>query len=180
MPVGRKPKPTALKVLQGNPGKRKLNKREPQPSGVATCPSHLDAGAKAEWKRVAKELKSIGLLTSVDRAAMAAYCCVYSRWAEAEKKIQKFGTVISSPKSGFPIANPHVSISNTALDLMRKFCVEFGLTPASRTRLQVEPASGADPFAEFMQEIGANDPIDDSSNSGSTTAQADSSDSTQS
>jgi P27 family predicted phage terminase small subunit len=180
MPVGRKNKPTALKILQGNPGKRKLNKHEPQPSGVATCPSHLDAGAKAEWKRVAKELKSIGLLTSVDRAAMGAYCCAYSRWAEAEKQIQKIGTVIRSPKSGFPIANPHVSISNTALDLMRKFCVEFGLTPASRTRLQVEPAGREDPFAEFMAEIGANDPIDDISDSGSTPAQAERSDTAQS
>ena len=29
--AGRKPKPTALKELEGNPGKRKLNKKEPIP-----------------------------------------------------------------------------------------------------------------------------------------------------
>ena len=29
MAVGRKPKPTALKELEGNPGKRKLNRSEP-------------------------------------------------------------------------------------------------------------------------------------------------------
>jgi P27 family predicted phage terminase small subunit len=172
--AGRRPKPTALKILQGNPGKRALNKHEPKPTGVPTCPSHLAAKAKAEWKRIGKELRAVGLLTVVDRAALAAYCTVYARWIDAEEQIQKFGTVIKSPKSGFPIANPYVGVSNTALDLMRKFCVEFGLTPASRTRLQVEPASGTDPFEEFMAEIGANDPIDDSSDSRGTT-QSDSS-----
>ena len=29
--AGRKPKPTALKKLEGNPGKRKLNTKEPMP-----------------------------------------------------------------------------------------------------------------------------------------------------
>ena len=139
-----------------------MNRREPKPTGVPTCPTHLDSVAKREWTRIAKELIAIGLLTSVDRAALAAYCSSYSRWASAEKQIQKFGAVIKSPKSGFPIANPYVGIANTALDLMRKFSVEFGLTPASRSRLQVEPRDGQhDSFEAFMAEIGANDSTDD-------------------
>jgi P27 family predicted phage terminase small subunit len=120
---------------------------------------HLDSGAKKEWKRVSRELTTLGLLTSIDRAALAAYCAAYSRWSAAELSIQKFGTVIKSPKSGFPIQNPYVSVANTALDLMRKFASEFGMTPASRTRLSVEPQGGEhqDPFTAFMQGIGATD-----------------------
>lgn len=162
--VGRKPKPTALRELQGNPGKRPLNKREPKPSGTPTCPSHLDADAKKEWKRISRELTTLGLLTSVDRAALAAYCAAYSRWVAAELNIQKFGTVIKSPKSGFPIQNPYVSVANTALDHLRKFAAEFGLTPASRTRLQVEPRQNqkdSDPFAAFMASIGIDENITD-------------------
>ena len=169
--AGRRPKPTALKELQGNPGKRAINRNEPKPIGVPRCPSHLDDGAKKEWARISKELIAIGLLTSVDRAALAAYCSSYSRWAEAELNIQKFGTVIKSPKSGYPLQNPYVGVANTALDHMRKFGVEFGLTPASRTRLQVEPPDGQkDPFEAFMQEIGADSPITDdvSDSTGST------------
>lgn len=30
--AGRKPKPTAVKKLEGNPGKRKLNSKEPVPA----------------------------------------------------------------------------------------------------------------------------------------------------
>lgn len=159
--AGRKPKPTALKQLNGNPGKRPLNRKEPKFSGTPTCPKHLDKAARAEWKRVSDELSATGLLTTVDRAALAAYCAAWSRWVDAETNIQKFGTVIKSPKSGFPIQNPYVGIANTALDQMRKFAVEFGMTPSSRSRISVTdgPTSG-DPFAEFMASIGGADEID--------------------
>ena len=44
---GRKPKPTALKVLEGNPGKRPLNDHEPiPPKGELKCPSWLLPEAK--------------------------------------------------------------------------------------------------------------------------------------
>jgi len=163
MSVGRRPKPTALKRAQGNPGGRPLSKNEPKPGGTPTCPKHLDKNAKAEWKRISKELTSLGLLTNVDRAALAAYCQCWSRWVSAEEGIAKFGTILKSPKSGFPIQNPHVSIANTALDLLRKFMVEFGLTPSSRSRLTTGTAEPTDSFAEFMagltaEELGADAP----------------------
>jgi P27 family predicted phage terminase small subunit len=159
MSVGRRPKPTALKRAAGNVGHRPLNDKEPKPTGTPTCPKHLDKAAKAEWKRISKELTSLGLLTSVDRAALAAYCQAWSRFITAEEGIARFGLVIKSPKSGFPIQNPFVSISNTALDLMRKFAVEFGLSPASRSRLTTGTAEPTDAFAEFMQTLGADEEV---------------------
>lgn len=152
---GRKPKPTALKILAGNPGKRPLNRNEPHPTGTPTCPKHLDKAAKIEWRRISRELTSLGLLTNVDRTALAAYCAAYSRWANAEEQLQKFGHVIKSPKSGLPIPNPYLSVSNRALDHMRKFGTEFGLTPASRCKLSISsPAKTEDPFETFMRGIG--------------------------
>jgi len=56
MAAGRKRKPTVLKVLEGNPGKRPLNKNGPKPKPVAPkTPKHLNSVAKKEWKRVAAE-----------------------------------------------------------------------------------------------------------------------------
>lgn len=50
---GRKPKPTAMKVLEGNPGKRQLNSKEPKPVKKAPrCPNWLEDEAKKEWKRM--------------------------------------------------------------------------------------------------------------------------------
>jgi hypothetical protein len=67
--VGRLPKPTALKVLSGNPGKRALNKNEPKPGGVPTCPSSLDATAKREWPSLFEREKltqgGLPMITSV-------------------------------------------------------------------------------------------------------------------
>jgi P27 family predicted phage terminase small subunit len=153
--AGRRPKPSALKALAGNPGKRAINTSEPKPTGIPTCPRHLDKEARLEWKRISTELIVLGLLTSVDRAALAGYCVAWSRWVAAELSIQKFGLVIKSPKSGFPIQNPYVSVANTALDQIRKFGIEFGLTPSSRSRLHIDaagqPAKSDDPFTEFMR-----------------------------
>lgn len=85
---GRPPKPTAVKELEGNPGKRPLNKNEPKPKQIAPkCPSWLEPDAKKEWRRLSKELETMGLLTQVDMAAFAGYCQAYARWKEAEEFI---------------------------------------------------------------------------------------------
>ena len=69
---GRKPIPTAIKELEGNPGKRALNIKEPKPKRKAPkCPTWLDNEAKKEWKRTAKQLEQLGILTEVDMAAFA-------------------------------------------------------------------------------------------------------------
>jgi P27 family predicted phage terminase small subunit len=151
--AGRRPKPTVIKELSGNPGKRRLNKSEPGFSAGATCPKHLDKIAKTEWKRLSGDLIASGLLTTVDRAALAAYCDVYSRWVQATTALQIQGLVITSTKSGYPIPNPYVAIANTSLTLMHKFSVEFGFTPSSRSRIHVaQPANTSDdPLMRFMQ-----------------------------
>lgn len=151
--AGRRPKPTALKLLAGNPGRRPLNADEPQPrAGVPDCPSHLDKEAKAEWERISVELELAGLLTQVDRAALAGYCQTWSRWVEASKKIKKFGTVVKSP-SGYPMQSPYFSIEQQAMKQMRSFLVEFGMTPSSRSRLTpTKPAGEADPLGRFLEQ----------------------------
>lgn len=69
---GRKPKPTAVKQLEGNPGKRQLNANEPKPAARApSCPKWLEDDAKKEWRRLAKQMEQLGILTEVDMAAFA-------------------------------------------------------------------------------------------------------------
>jgi P27 family predicted phage terminase small subunit len=134
---GRKPKPTAIKELEGNPGKRPLNKNEPKPENTAPkCPTWLDKEAKKEWRRMSKALEAIGILTKVDGAAFAGYCQAYARWKEAEEFLSKHGTIFKTP-SGYIQQVPQVSIAQAYLKIMKDFCSEFGLTPASRTRLHV-------------------------------------------
>lgn len=86
--VGRKPKPTVIKELEGNPGKRKLNTEEPAPAmDMPACPRWLLSEAKKEWKRLAQIMNRMGVLAEVDMAAFAAYCQAYARWKEAQEHI---------------------------------------------------------------------------------------------
>lgn len=135
---GRKPKPSIIRDLEGNPGKRPLNDREPvPPPGIPECPDHLDDEARAEWFRTAAVLTEMGLLTKADRTALAAYCTVYSRWVTAEAQVRKFGSIVKSPHKGYPMKSPYLTIADQALEAMRKLMVEFGLTPSSRSRIRV-------------------------------------------
>lgn len=132
---GRKPTPTAIKVLEGNPGKRQLNTNEPEPEKKAPrCPSWLEEEAKKEWKRLSKQMEQLGILTQVDMTAFAGYCQAYARWKDAEEFITKHGTIVKTP-SGYWQQVPQVSIAQTYLKIMIKFCEQFGLTPSSRSRI---------------------------------------------
>jgi P27 family predicted phage terminase small subunit len=146
MTRGRKPKPTAVKIAEGNPGKRRINGREPKPAGsLPDCPAHLSAEAKAEWDRIAESLNKIGLLTQVDRTTMAAYCQCYGRWVEAEQKLKDTPSILRMP-SGYIQQSPWLTIANKQLELMVKYMAELGLTPASRSRLAIQVHSGPKPW----------------------------------
>ena len=150
---GRKPRPTVLRKLEGNPGHRPLNDREPvPPAGVPECPEYLDEEARAEWFRTCAALRQMGLLSAADRTALAAYCTVYSRWVAAEAQVRKFGAIVKSPQKGFPMKSPYLSIADQAMEAMRKFMIEFGLTPSSRSRIRVpEDATAANEFDQFLE-----------------------------
>lgn len=143
-----RPVPTALKLLAGNPGRRPINENEPQPEGeIPSRPDFLDDIASDEWDRVSLALYKLGLLTSVDRSALAAYVVSYSRWVRAEQALRDSGLTSVTP-SGFHRPNALVSVANAALDQMRRYLVEFGMTPAARSRVTAASPVDADDFFE--------------------------------
>lgn len=153
MKRGAKPKPTVKKILHGNPGRRPLNKKEPKPDipdKVPRAPHHLDKIAQKEWRRMAKELYPIGLLTNIDLTALAAYCVSFSTWMNAQQQIQKHGVLIKA-QSGFPMQSPYLAIANRAMTEMRKWMVEFGLTPSSRSKVEANPIKPESALEKFQK-----------------------------
>ena len=148
MPAHRKP--TTLLELSGalrkNPNRRRGG--EPEFGGEATCPRHLDREARQEWRRCAPGLRRLGLLTSVDRAAFAAYCACYSLALKAQRDIKEHGIILSGAKK-----NPACTVLKDALQLMRQYGGEFGLSPASRSKVNMPTAPpGTNPFDEFKED----------------------------
>ena len=161
MKKGPSPKPTNLKVLEGNPGKRPLSLNEPQPKpALPLCPNFLKGAAKKEWQRLSPELYTLGLLSLIDRAALAAYCSAYGMWVEVEhelmqmrksnkelamlkkkypeRNIQSANGLVRQTSNGNWIMEPLLGVRKQALEQMHKFLTEFGMTPASRTRIMVD------------------------------------------
>lgn len=156
---GRKPKPTHLKLVTGNPGRRKLNAAEPMPeSRLPKPPAFLSDEAKVEWGRVSEELYNLGILTGIDRAALAAYCQAYARWAQAEaaigemaKRDQLTGGLMIKTTNGNAIQNPLVGTANKAAADMVRYAAEFGMTPSARSRIKADGnAEDNDPAAAYF------------------------------
>lgn len=153
---GRKPKSTAQKVLEGNPGRRPLNEDEP----IVEAPGHdfqeppteiaKDAVAASEWRRLIPLLMRARQITKAERGSLIALCREWSRYIEAGEKVATHGMVVKTP-NGYPIVNPYLSIGNKSLVHCTKLWAELGLTPSSRSRVsRVEGGGGPDdPFAEF-------------------------------
>lgn len=142
---GRKPKPTHLKVLEGNPGKRPLPRSEPKPRPVPPKrPAWLTGEGRREWERVVPELSRLGLLTIVDGAALAGYCQSWADYVETTRFLKKRGRTFETP-NGYVQQRPEVSIAQKSLQLVRAFCAEFGLTPSSRGRMSL-PGEKDDDF----------------------------------
>ena len=116
MPPGPRPKPTKLKVLAGNPGKRPLPEAEPAPARLdrlPNAPRYLNKWGQGEWRRLGPELIRLGLLTVADLSVFAAYCSAFGRWVQAELAMRDRDLVILTDK-GNQQQNMYLSIANAA------------------------------------------------------------------
>lgn len=142
--AGRKPKPTHLKLITGNPGRRPLNDNEPKPDRVVpACPEHLSVGAKKEWIRVTELLIKVGILTVIDGDALSLYCQLYSDWVDLQKEKGKPGFVFADDKGR---KNPLMTVQNELVKDIKALCSEFGMTPSSRSRLSVSGGKKTNKF----------------------------------
>lgn len=145
-------KPTALRKAQGNPGKVKGNKTEPQPTIIIpTAPANMSEFARQEWERITPILYRIGLLSEIDAVALAMYCDAVSTWRQAKEQLAIEGLTIITT-NGNVIQNPVLGIRNKSMELAHKFLVQFGMTPASRTNVTVSPIEEkTNPLAKFKK-----------------------------
>lgn len=155
MGVGRKPHPTKLKILKGNPGNRKLNRNEPQPKeDLFSCPEWFDNEHQASWK-YAIDHAPAGVLGSIDRDILAVWVVanvLHSTATIQQAKIDAGASLplITKTPAGNAVVSPYVKIINQQATIMLKAASEMGFTPSSRTRLTVQQKTDSDnPFARY-------------------------------
>lgn len=135
---GAKPKPTALKVVAGNPGRRPLNQREPRPQGaLGEAPLWLTAGQREVWlEAVASAPK--GLLTRLDASVLLVWVVAKDMHRQASEAVARFGMVTETPRTQEPMQSPYLAIMNKQAMIMLKAAAEMGFTPSSRTRVAID------------------------------------------
>ena len=150
MPSGRLPRPTYLKVLEGNPGKRPINAAEPVPPGdLVEPPSHLAPEVRRLWIDTLRDVPE-GLLRRLDGPAYESWCIETMRYREADREVRKLGLLIKGP-DGRPMRNPYLAIARDAWKAAARQAAELGFTPSSRSRVKVEnkKPDKASPFAKL-------------------------------
>jgi P27 family predicted phage terminase small subunit len=108
--------------------------------------------AKAEWERVGPELLRLKLLTVLDTPVFAAYCEAYATWVLAERLLAEAGGKLTiTTARGNEVPHPLLRIANYAAADMLKFGSEFGMTPASRSRLGIDSEPPGGKFGDLLR-----------------------------
>lgn len=161
---GRKPKPTLVKLLEGNPGKRELNLNEPICELPARKPAFVAADkiASAEWNKLIGAMPP-GLFTALDVSVLTMHVLASAMMQRAQQSIDKYGVTLKVEEVDNATgevtllkheANPAVRVWKTAADTLIKTSDRLGLHPGARSRLNV-PGKGEAPSSRFDGLLGA-------------------------
>ncbi|PQO28089.1 phage terminase small subunit P27 family [Blastopirellula marina] len=155
MAKGRIPKPKQINDLKGDTHKRRRHTVEPKaPSDLPQCPSYLGDIAQKEWVHVTTQLKQMGLLSTADTTAIAMYCASFERWQQACETRKKCGDFIKTP-NGHMQPGPWMSQIRQAEDSCRRWLIEFGLTPAARSRMAIPKEAAKSSVLSFAKKKSA-------------------------
>lgn len=144
---GPAPKPTKLRIIEGNRSRRPLPTNEPEPKAVESmcCPRWLEGEARREWRRVQRVLRDMGLLTEADRSVIAAYCQEYGEVVEATRDVKRFGAYSVTPK-GYMMDSAPALRRSRAVRAMHRLAQSLGLSPSARVGLAVKEGEKEDPL----------------------------------
>ena len=151
---GPAPRPTHLKLVKGNPGKRALNKREPkvQP-GIPDAPDGMSERARSVWAVVAPKLVAYGVLTELDGYALEQCCEAYAHLRDCREALwARQALAYETVSEGGVMHRPFPEIRMVA-DADRRFrgwLTEFGMTPSARSKVSVMAPEPDDPEKEFF------------------------------
>lgn len=153
---GRKPKPTYLKLVSGNPGKRPVNVAEPKPTGdLAAAPEWFTDDQREGWAYAIAHAPP-GMLRLLDRSILAIWVVAESYHRQAAQAVSKFGIMTKSPVKAEPMQNPYLAVVNRQALIMVRAAGELGFTPVARSRIALgsEPPAADDdenPFAPYKR-----------------------------
>lgn len=153
--MGPLPKPTAVKIAEGNPGKQKLPAKEPKVAAVTdiTPPDFLSQDAVKIWTATAPELVNAGLLTKADVYTFAKYCdseALYWRFRRECDQEEWVFVSMNKVQQEYRQVNAKAMLMHQAFQRAEKLAHHFGLSPAARARLGRLLEDDSDELDDFI------------------------------
>lgn len=155
-----KPKPTVLKAIEGNRGKRPLPKNEPKPKPVRPkYPPHVTRSGKRVWRRLASILVANKLLTEIDGDNFGSMCNVIAKLEEISelKKDPEFKLMYAwlqcdpgGNEKPMVKVNPIIVEERMLHNQLRIYAAEFGMTPRGRAGLSIGSGSEKDGMEDLL------------------------------
>lgn len=155
--------PTRLKVIRGTARRDRANPAEPQPVLVpenARPPEWLELSplARRAWRDLVRHLRSMAVMTNPDRIAVALLADALASYVEAKATVVKEGSTYETvgEKGGMMIRkHPAVEIGAEASRFAKIMLGEFGLTPASRSKVSHIEGGAKDPTQAWLEGSGS-------------------------
>jgi phage terminase small subunit len=123
------PEPTALKIVKGHAGRKRLPSTVeptlPALTAVPPAPDWLTGAGQAVWRRTAEVLIAAHILTPLDLPALEIYAETYERWQRA-RRVR-------------PADARAIKATTEAAGQLRLIANELGLSPTGRARLRITP-----------------------------------------
>lgn len=165
---GRKPKPIAVQIAEGDPrkrGKKKLLEAQSleiqAERGLPACPNHLTGRARKTYEFFRAELEKMDLDRRPDVVMLEGAATAYALAVQADQAIEAEGLMLKTPildREGEVVGHdteihPAIRVREKAWTTVRAFCSEFGLSPVSRMRLPQQQADdGTDELAQVLSQ----------------------------
>lgn len=139
--MGRPATPTALKLVNGNPGKRAINGKEPEPDLLQDLapPPHLAAPVAAVWNQLAPQLRKAQILTAIDTPALEIACDAIAVFRLAMEKTADGKVLVKNAETGNVSLSPWEMVKSMSAKRALAVLREFGATPAARSKVMVDP-----------------------------------------
>ncbi len=132
---GRIPIPTAVKLINGNPGKRRLNENEPEPPGeLCDPPDEMSDEEKAIWRKAIADAPP-GMLREIDGTLLQLWVEAKEMRRKAREEVATHGACIVSAASGALKKNPYQQIIDQQTDIIKGLTGDLGFSATSRARV---------------------------------------------
>jgi P27 family predicted phage terminase small subunit len=136
--TGRRKKPSSLKKIEGTARSDRDNNKPKVNNKLPDCPTWLSKVAKREYKKIARRLNEMSVVSEEDQHALSLICQEFADYLWCREVLNTKGLTVTQRtdrNNTIVKKRPEVEIANAKYNNVMAKLSEFGLTPSSREKI---------------------------------------------